>query len=350
MEKENILLDFTRKNFGDFTVRKLMEFNIDNIKGLPFILKNKNTKKKYLLKIIPVIKFEDTLTPTELEFYRFFKENDSSRCVQTIIPKIYKVIENISIETECFNFLKHSFRKLAKSGLIKNNVHLIVTEYINYSDIDSFVENNLEIASHENFWTNLIATVSYNMAYLHDKYNFVHFDLHPANVLVKLQMPRLRQPISKIDFKICDFELSYAQSSLTQFNTENQVIIDYLGENMQFSSEIDTHYFLTTFLTVPNIPTKIVKFIMSFFPLYCLQNDTFNIYPDEIIEIYPEYDIENVTEEHSSLCSMYCSEDGRLNMEYINSITQLCFPNFSDIYKEILIQFENPVNNNVRFR
>lgn len=242
----------------------------DEVKGFPFLY-YLDSKTPIVVKVYPCdIQLDNSLI--DIGYMILFNDELLKTNVCPNIPYIYHYIMNLDNKSKCLSNIP--FKKIKKSNEIKDYSHVVFCEYYPEQDIDVWdAENELTI----DHWKSIIFQVIITLAILQDKYQFMHNDLHPGNILIDNVLPDTyfgysfkgkKYYVKNLGFiaKLWDFEFA---NIFNENYAEYKNVIDYIDYNEAY----DIHVFLKGLLQIEDFPQDLVHFIESLYPECLLYNE-----------------------------------------------------------------------------
>lgn len=277
------------------TKYKLLKNNTDEdeVKGLPYLYYKKENIRldpiPILVKICPR-ELDDNLDNsfTEIVYMILLNEFILDTGLSPNIPKLYHYFINVPNDSTCLSHVP--FKKIKKKNNIKNNSNIFFCEYFHHKDIDSWVENNFDTIT-EAHWKSIIFQVIHTLAILQDKFQFMHNDLHPGNVLIDTVVPDTYLTFQLFDKtyyventgyipKLWDFEFS------NMFHEEFYEYKNIIEFEIGYNQSYDPHVFLKGLLQIKQLPTITRMFIEGLYPHELLYNSSSKIVNNSIDTVY----------------------------------------------------------------
>lgn len=268
----NILKDIININkpkcgFKNYKILKTDD-DEEEIKGIPYLC-NTYDDLPVLMKVFP--KEQDTDKDTsfiELSYLELFNNEILIKGLSPNIPFLYKFF--IDIDNNKKGLYHIPYKKIKKINKIQPCSNILICEYFQEQDIDNWVDNHEDILT-ESHWKSIIFQVIYILALLQDKYNFMHNDLHPGNILIDTVSPSndieyifydKHYKVRNLGYiaKLWDFEFSNLHKE--EYNSyQNNINFD-IGYNETY----DLHNFLKGLLEIEVLPINTIDFINSLYP------------------------------------------------------------------------------------
>jgi len=259
-------------------------------KGCLLLGKNKDRSKesswKIVIKILPLHPdLPPDLDDSETYFQKTFfndlvKEDISPNFVEWI-----QTLPRIKYDAPCLKAMK--LKQLQEIFHIQDSFNILALEYIEGRDLDYYLHSRRMKGKKKMSlmtWKCMLFQLMYTMAVLQDKYQFLHRDFHPGNILIS-EYPRPKQGNNKkkkkkqlirfifrgIDFyipdkgitpKIWDFEFSQTKHRRCDAELTKDT---YQNDDFTKDRYIDIHFFLRELLSIPDLPKEIRRWIKSLY-------------------------------------------------------------------------------------
>lgn len=253
----------------------------EEIKGIPILCTTKSNEK-LVVKIIPIDR--DTTydnSHIEIDMLQFFTNNLLMTNVTPCFPWFLDAWIKIKTNKPCMK--KIPFKKLEKLLNVQKKCNVLICEYIKSEDTTNWIlkERMKRRYLSDDIFRSLIFQVVYTLSILQEKYNFVHNDFHPGNVLIDNELTKEEGYLSfsfkgktfyikNFGFvaKLWDFE--YAQFHEPNTVSIKNALTSHAKED--FDPYVDIHFFLKCLLQ-SGMPEETHNFIMSLYSSDLLDDD-----------------------------------------------------------------------------